>query len=507
MTEQATQVPPHAFESEKALLGHLLDHPESFACVDGLEWSHFYEKTTRVVAKAIWQGATDGQAPDRVTVARTLREIGAWNADTQQALLVLDQEPAIPPSHVPQHAEVIRRKAKDRELLNACRSAASLLQSGADPKEAANKLRELLDEQETSAPVQAITPLSNVDLCEALMGAGPRIPLGIQTIDDKLHGGMRIRKVFGFGGAPGAWKTSLLVQIADHLCQQPGIAVAWLAYDECAEEILSRRLQARGVPRNLTEDPDEYTLAVAAELDQLPFKVFENRPLDEAVEAFARMYPEADRFVFIDSAQKMWTHESRQMQTLRERIDVTLETCRRLREARATQCAMFMTSEVGRGSYRSKNGVDQTDDLAAGKESGSIEYGMDVWSVLRVASGDPETITMSISKNRIGSKALGPDDLLEFLPDREHCRLRVLGADAREEIHRQAAADTLAKARAKILKALRDNPRGLSNDELREEARVRKGDFTKATRKLLEDNLVERIEEGRSHRTTWRIKA
>jgi hypothetical protein len=404
---------------------------------------------------------------------------------------------------VRQHAETVRTKWRTRQLIQVCQNTAGDAYASGEVDRLAENLRQFIDGEHVRAP-DGIAPVTNASLCEAIMGAGPRIPLGVAPLDDKLHGGMRIRKLMGVGGAPGAWKTSLLVQIADHLSQQPGVGVAWAAYDECAEEVMSRRLQARGIERCRCESPDEGTLVAARELDALPFHVFENKPFDEVIGLFSRMYPNLDRFVFIDSAQKMWTHESRQLQTARERIDVALGTCRTLAESPATQCAILLTSEVSRGSYRSRNGAEQTDDLAAGKESGSIEYGLDVWCVLRSSPGElGDTVTMTVPKNRIGACTVG-DEVITFSPDRVRVHLCALSDVALEELRSRAANDELSKAKGRLLDALRQNPSGLGSEELRIESRLRRDTFWRVVRQLLASGLIIKDESGRSHKAVWR---
>ncbi len=500
------RVPPHDLDAEAVVISAcLLDYQDAIPRVrEILRPEHCYSHANRLILEAAFDLYEQHHPVDLVAIGRVLRDAGKLNqvGGTQYISQLCDATIAV--AHVEEHARTVYAKWRARAVIQLCQRQAAEGYGHADPDKLVTELATGIEALGRPSRRELVKPLSNVDLCEAIMGAGPRIPLGVQPLDDKLHGGMRIRKLFGIGGAPGSWKTSFLVQIGDHLCAQSGIAVAWVAYDECAEEILSRRLQARGVERFKAENPDEETLMVARELDELPFHVFEHKPFDEVIESFARMYPNHDRFVVIDSAQKMWTRESRQLTTLRERLDLCLDTARKLAESRATQCAIFFTSEVGRESYRNRAQSEQINDLAAGKESGSIEYGMDVWSVLRCVPGDPETITMSMPKCRIGTKLLA-DETFEFIPDKVHVRLRALGSDAREDLHRQAAADQLAKARAKMLKALRDNPSGLSTEDWRYESKVRKQDFGRASRKLLEDKVVTQEVTGRSHKTIWRI--
>jgi predicted ATP-dependent serine protease len=188
-----------------------------------------------------------------------------------------------------------------------------------------------------SGPIQALRPvpvpepprwLSTVERLSALRDAGPRIPTGFANLDAVLHGGLRSGKLFCISGGPSAWKTSVCVQLGDHFAEQ-GAAVLWIAFDECAESIDSRRLQARGVPRLETEQPTERTMRVAAELDTLPFHVVEPQPTEDAIEAFSEKYPQRLRVVFIDSIQGSYTRNSDRFDSRRDKVDDAVRTLRR----------------------------------------------------------------------------------------------------------------------------------------------------------------------------------
>jgi hypothetical protein len=99
---------------------------------------------------------------------------------------------------------------------------------------------------------------------------------------------------------------------------------------------------------------------------------------------------------------------------------------------------VLFTSEVARGSYRSSDPKARTDDLAGGKESGGIEYGVDLLLALRTVKGMPDLVDVAVPKNR-----LGPKDGWRMLLDREASSLVEVESDPdeREEPDGAAALD------------------------------------------------------------------
>ena len=61
-------------------------------------------------------------------------------------------------------------------------------------------------------------------------------------------------------------------------------------------------------------------------------------------------------------------------------------------------------SEVARTFYRSRNPREQSDPLAAAKESGRIEYSADLLVVLRSVEGRDDLVDATVAKNRRGKR-------------------------------------------------------------------------------------------------------
>lgn len=326
----------------------------------------------------------------------------------------------------------------------------------------------------TERPRKAIAWTTTAERLRSARKLGPRHPTGLQQLDVMLRGGIQVEKTIVVGGAPGAGKTSVARQIADHWCRH-GVAVGWLAIDEEPAGIDARRLQSIGVPRALAEEPDEATIQLAeAELSGLPFHVFDELTVEDVFEAMAERYPDQPRAVVLDSLQTVSTRQSTSIESRRERIDDVVATAKRCSRAAQTAAIVLFTSELARGAYRSKQSAEQIEDLAAFKESGGIEYGGHVLLVMRTSKGDASLVEANVPKNRVGSKgefALRLDFetatfTAENLPQGEADPV----ADKRREKARNQAA--VERDAAELVLLVSRHSAGLGSRDIRDALRV-----------------------------------
>lgn len=268
---------------------------------------------------------------------------------------------------------------------------------------------------------------------------------GVPPLDRSLRGGLRDEKLLILGGAPGAGKTSLARQIGDNLARA-GVAVGWLAADEETAGIDVRRMQALGISREEAEMPSDETIArITLALEPLPFVIYdiaEDWTVEAVIEDLAKRFPNHRRVFIGDSLQTLRAHAGGDSQQPRERIDTVLEVTKHLARQPSTRCAVILTSELARGSYRNATSPESTSDLAAFKESGSIEYGAHVLCVLRSHAEIEDVISIAQPKNRIGPKC---DFLLRF--DRVTTNL----SETSQEVHDDQKRDEIQAA---ILAAL-----------------------------------------------------
>lgn len=319
---------------------------------------------------------------------------------------------------------------------------------------------------------------------------GPRIATGIDALDVLLRGGIRPQQVMVIGGAPGAGKTTLGVQFARFMARA-GVAVAWLAIDEESAGIDARNLESTGIPRDLAEEPDDETIISAgAEFGPLPWLMLDDATVEDAFVQLAKRYPDHQRAVFVDSIQTAWTSTSGAIPSIRERVSDVIQTAKRYARQDATRAAVFLTSELARGAYRSRNASEQIDDLAAFKESGAIEYQGHVLLVLRTDPEDAAAVTVTVPKNRIGRR--GTFGL----------RLDFASATFRHRDLPVAPSASHGELSRRVLAVLRETP-DVSGSVVVARTGARRQDVYTAIEDLHVRGLIENT--GSDKRPTWRV--
>ena len=475
------------------MLSALLLDRTSWTRVNGLEPRHFYSNPNQYIFRAARDLMLAGMETDPVSVAGALRDRGDMPAVGGSPYLaqLLDATPSV--AHIEQHAARITECWRRRELSALCTMVAAKAEAG-------EPLTELLQELEQlkAVPQADLRSETTTERLRLLADSGPRIRTGISCVDDLCRGGIRSGKLVGIGGGPHCGKTTLCAQVADNMVRD-GVAVGFIAYDESSDGIDSRILQAHGCTRIETEEPTDHTYEVSAELDLWPLHIFEPCNIEDAIEQMAKLYPDKERVIFIDSIQRAHTSRSRFIPNKREAVDEMLETLKSCSRNRVTRCLVIFTSELNRGAYRNRDQSENIDPMAAGKESGAIEYHCDVWAVLTWNSGEQGRVTLQVPKNRVG-KRTQPDKSLELQLDVKSCQFVFLGEDAQEELRERAHAVALERACKAIMQAVDREP-GLCTRDLRQAAKGDKSLLPAAMRSLQRAGLL--ANKGNDKKACW----
>lgn len=254
-------------------------------------------------------------------------------------------------------------------------------------------------------PVWANWPSAS-SLVSLLGDKGPRLPLGFGPIDKGWRGGLPLGKRVAVLGAPSAGKTTWCVQMAVTLARS-GALVVYIAGDEGRESILTRIGQQFGHDREALEKGfDSAKMGLARELETLPLVILDpdNDPDVTITNAAAYMVAtRGDRpaVLFVDSLQTMAAAiPSGATPNPKANVDAILGEVKRA--ARADKISVFVLCEMNRGSYRAASGPQATNDMAAGKESGGIEYGVDAQFVLRAPEKGTKAVKVTVPKSRMG---------------------------------------------------------------------------------------------------------
>ena len=221
------------------------------------------------------------------------------------------------------------------------------------------------------------------------------VPTGIASLDNALGGGVSLGETTFFGAVSSYGKTTLTVQIADHMAAA-GRSVLFVTIEQSAKELVSKSL-SRLV---YTENATGWNVATPSEITSLRTRRAwgegQNATLSKAVEDYNRMI--APRVKMLEGskqptvwdiraiAEKMSEHDgqapvvfidylqllaplSDRYDTDKRNADVNVSELRKM--ARDLTTHVWCISSLNRSSY---SGVISLDSF---KESGGIEYGAD----------------------------------------------------------------------------------------------------------------------------------
>ncbi len=331
------------------------------------------------------------------------------------------------------------------------------------------------------------------ECCDELRAfAGERLPTGIPSLDAMCRGGILPARVLTYCGAPGACKTGLVAwQI--FRWASAGHPVTFVAADEYRTAITIRLGQMLGLPREQLENGDS---AAVTELEPLlgalPIRLVDPSSgevlEDAAAELAARAVVAGKTGVLaLDSVQTLRSRGSDAADSPRARVDAV---CGAVREVtNRGRLITLVTSEVARNFYRQMSLEGDMNPLAAGKESGKIEYMGDVQLVLTSVKGSGDLIDVSVPKNRI-KDPLKPKQL----------RLRwdfvcatVTEVERPAEATKAAATpeEELDEKTGVVLGYIVEHPGAPGKAHLAEALRLRERTVAVAVDKLLEEHRIE----------------
>lgn len=226
-----------------------------------------------------------------------------------------------------------------------------------------------------------------------------KYPTGLSDIDRLMRGGIWAKSITVLCAPPNAGKTTLAAYWAWMWSSLTHVYV--VAADEPWEGWVSRYAQLMGFDRNTIEDGADkaeiYDLLDRSTKANWTF-VTDDGPVRHLLYmASVDKNALVDSIIIIDSLQRLSGAANSDRRT---EINAHLADCKALRAAGAT---VVIISEAGRSLYGSNDKVD-VNLMAAGKESGDIEYLADNLLVLEPSKTDPSYVRVNVTKCRRGKK-------------------------------------------------------------------------------------------------------
>ncbi len=246
------RVPPNSFEAESSVLGGLLlDNTAWDRIADALSEADFYRYEHRLIFKAIADLVNGSKPADVITVYEHLQNLG--KADETGGLSYLNKLAQYVPSagNIRRYAEIVRERAILRKLISASDEIAT---AAFNPQGKA--VDKILDEaeqkifhigEEGSRNKQGFLNMGTlvVELLDRVqeMADNPSditgIPTGFYDLD-RMTSGLQAGDLIIVAARPSMGKTSLAINIAEHVALNEELPVAVFSMEMGASQLAVR---------------------------------------------------------------------------------------------------------------------------------------------------------------------------------------------------------------------------------------------------------------------------
>ncbi|NLD69140.1 MAG: replicative DNA helicase [Limnobacter sp.] len=422
----ALRVPPHSIEAEQAVLGGLLLDNNAFDRVaDVLHENDFYRHDHRLIWRQISKAIERGHPADVVTVLEALQTAG--KAEEAGGLAYLNALAQETPSaaNIRRYAEIVRDRSVLRRLISTSDeiSTAALNPQGKDTRqlldEAESKIFQISEESARGqAGFQALPDLLGrvVERIDELYNQNnpndvTGVPSGFADLD-RMTSGLQPGDLIIVAGRPSMGKTSLALNIGEHVAIDQGLPVAVFSMEMGATQLAMRmvcsvgRLDQQRLRTGRLLDDDWPRLTNAMQKMQDTQLYIDETPALSALELRARARRLSRQcgqlgLVIIDYLQLMSGSSSGE-----NRATEISEISRGLKGlAKELNCPVIALSQLNRSLEQRPNKRPVMSDL---RESGAIEQDADVIlfiyrdEVYNPDSPDKGTAELIIGKQRNG---------------------------------------------------------------------------------------------------------
>lgn len=385
---------PANVDAERYLLGAILVSPEAMHAVrPKLDPDDFFLQAHRMVYAAMCTIYDDSGSLDLVTIAEELNKRGQLEAvGGYQFLVYLDDGmPRIQPETIQGWAKLIREKAAVRRVAQGANELLKSISGGTVSPEdllpfVDNLARHLHEHRNGTSLATAAELLETIPGgAETLLGptrSSQRIDTGFYDLD-RITGGFKRGELVLIGARPAMGKTSLLLNMAEHMCLRGGRSVAFFTL-EMSREVLLRRMLCSMASVSLQRldsgdlDSDQRMRLIQA-LDQLTCSRFyiDETPSISLIEMRSRLRSLAQSggldVVMIDYLQLMTSGQKLRNDNHQVEINRIANGLKQL--AKELDVVVVACSQLSRAlEYRHRDQRPRLSDL---RDSGGLEQAAD----------------------------------------------------------------------------------------------------------------------------------
>jgi len=423
----ALKLPPHSLEAEQSVLGGLLlDNDAADKVGDVLAYADFYSEAHRLIYQHIFKLVAEGKPADVVTMSESLAS--SQKLDYVGGLSYLGALVGNVPTaaNIRHYAQIVRDRSILRQL---AATAGEIADAAYHPL--GHSAKEVLDQAEAKVlhiaeqgsrganQVVTIGALlgSVVDRIEVLYNRDDPsdvtgVPTGFSDLD-RFTSGLQPGDLVVVAGRPSMGKTSLALNIGEHVALAAGLPVVVFSMEMGASQLALRLIGSVGRldqhklrTGRLAADDWEKLTAALGRLNEAPILIDETPALN-AIEVRSRARRIAKTYgklglVIVDYLQLMQAST-----TGENRATEISEISRSMKSlAKELKVPVMALSQLNRSLEQRPNKRPVMSDL---RESGAIEQDADViLFIYRDEVYNPETQEKGVAEIIIGKQRNGP---------------------------------------------------------------------------------------------------
>ena len=243
---------PRNLEAERSVLGALLLHADAVCDVQFLRADDFYLPRHQLIYHSILAAFNARNATDPIIVEEELSRQGVLDdAGGREQLLDL-LESVVSAAGIEFHAEIVREKAVQRQLLETCLDVARrCYENQGDAKEMLDEAERQIFEiarMDKSGDAHSITDIlqQTFERIDRLRERGARLTgLGTEFYDlDDLTGGLQSGELIVVAARPSMGKTSLALNLTERVAATKN-AVAFFSLEMSSQQVIQNMLCCR----------------------------------------------------------------------------------------------------------------------------------------------------------------------------------------------------------------------------------------------------------------------
>lgn len=387
-----TQTPPNSIEAEQAVLGSMiLDRDQIPIIIEALGFDDFYRESNGRIFEAILQLFEKMEPIDMVTLMNLLDKQGMLEKVGGAAYISTVVESCPTPANAASYARIVKDKAQLRQLIKAGQMI-TMLGFQDDTTDV---------EESIASSEQAVMNIALGRSSDNIIHIKPALKLAFESIQkkyqdrggvsgiasgykdlDQLTAGFQQSDLIIIAARPSMGKTSLALNIAQHVSTQSGKGVGIFSLEMSAEQLVTRMLcsiskvDASALRRGFLIEQDWNNLAKGMEILSRAPLILVDCPGVTTLELRAktrRMQKEYGiEMVIIDYMQLITGNGRNKDNRVQEVSDIS----RNLKlMARELNMPVIVLSQLSRAVEQRQNKRPMLSDL---RESGAIEQDADL---------------------------------------------------------------------------------------------------------------------------------